>query len=300
MPTIKDWLSAMRLRTLPLSVSGIIIGGCFAHYNGKFNLTVFVIAIFLTIALQILSNLANDYGDATKGTDNENRVGPQRAIQSGQISERQMLHAIRNNILIVIFLTLTLIFAAFGTKNFLYALSFMILGGFAVYAALTYTIGDSAYGYKGLGDFFVFLFFGLISVFGSYFLFARQLDHFLTLPAIALGLLSVGVLNLNNMRDIESDKLSEKITMAVKLGKARVRQYHFFLIIGAILVSFLFAILYYTSPWNFLFLMAYVPMIWHIKKIKNAVSPDDYDSQLKILALTTFMFSTLLGIGYIL
>lgn len=300
MSRLKVWVSAMRLRTLPLSVSGIIIGGCFGYYNGAFSWLVFAIAILLTIGLQILSNLANDYGDGVKGTDNENRVGPQRAIQSGEISERQMLDGIRKNILIVVFLTVGLIFAAFGTKHFLFGLLFLILGGLAIYAALTYTIGKSAYGYKGLGDVFVFVFFGMVSVIGSYFLFTKQLDHVVILPAISIGLLSVGVLNLNNMRDIESDLLSNKITLAVKLGKQKAKKYHIILIGIAIAVSFIFSILYYTSPFNFLFYLAYIPLVIHIKKIKSASQPNDFDSQLKVLALTTFLFSLLLGIGYIL
>src|SRR5690606_35954083 len=300
MANTKAWLSAMRLRTLPLSVSGIILGACFAHYNGAFDWMIFIVAIFLTIGLQILSNLANDYGDGVKGTDNETRIGPQRAIQSGRISEHQMIDAIQKNILIVIFLTVALIFTAFGTKNFLYGLLFLVLGGFAVYSALTYTIGDSAYGYKGLGDIFVFVFFGIVSVVGGYFLFSKQLDHVVVLPAIALGLLSVGVLNLNNMRDIESDERSEKITMAVRMGKNRSKTYHYFLIVSAMTVSFIFSILYYTSFWNFLFFIAYIPLIIHLKKINAIQNPTDFDPQLKFLALSTFLFSILMGIGYIL
>ena len=300
MNDFKIWLSAMRLRTLPLSVSGIIIGACFGHYDGKFDWLVFIIAIALTIGFQILSNLSNDYGDGVKGTDNENRVGPERAIQSGKISKEQMLEAIKKNILIVIFLIVGLIFAAFGTKYFLYGLIFIILGVIATYSAMSYTMGESAYGYKGLGDVFVFIFFGLVSVIGSYFLFTKQLHHFVILPAISVGLLSVGVLNLNNMRDMDSDKLSSKITLAVKLGKVKAKQYHIFLIVAAIVVSFCFSILYYTSFWNFLFYITYIPLIIHLKKIIKAKEPNDFDSQLKILALTTFLFSLLLGIGYIL
>lgn len=299
MTNIKIWLSAMRLRTLPLSVSGIIIGACFAHYDGAFNWMVFVLAIALTIGFQILSNLSNDYGDGVKGTDNENRVGPERAIQSGKISEAQMLDAVRKNILIVIVLTVALVFAAFGTKYFLYGLFFLILGSLAIYAALTYTIGDSPYGYKGLGDVFVFIFFGLVSVVGSYFLFTKQLEHFVVLPAISVGLLSVGVLNLNNMRDIESDKLSNKMTLAVKLGHINSKRYHIILIIGAMTIAFVFSILYYRSFWNFLYLFTYIPMLLHIKRIWKAKEPNDFDSQLKVLALTTFLFSLLIGIGYI-
>ncbi len=290
----------MRLRTLPLSVSGIILGSCFAYYNGHFNPWVLVLAILTTISLQVLSNLANDYGDGIKGTDNDERVGPIRAIQSGEITPDEMFNAIRHNILIVIVLTLALLWAAFGTGNFLYILLFMILGGFSVYAALNYTMGDSPYGYRALGDVFVFIFFGLLSTVGSYFLYMHTLDHVIVLPAIALGLLSVGVLNLNNMRDIQSDANAGKITLAVKLGMARAKNYHFVLIVGAMVITVVFSILYYVEPYNFIYVLAFLPLIIHLKKIKAAVNPNDFDSQLKVLALSTFLFSILLGIGYIL
>ena len=300
MSKLKPWLSAIRLRTLPLSVSGIIIGTCLAYYNGFFNILILILAILTTISLQILSNLANDYGDGIKGTDNANRVGPQRAIQSGVITPDQMFEAIKINILIVILLVFLLIYTAFGKSHFLYTILFIGLAGISVYAAMSYTIGSKAYGYKGFGDIFVFVFFGFVSVVGSYFLYTRHLDHLVFLPAVTVGLLSVGVLNLNNMRDIESDKLSNKITLAVKLGKEKARMYHLFLIIGAIVISSLFVILYYTSVFNLLCLLAYIPLIIHIKAVLNAKEPSDFDPQLKVLALTTFAFSLLLGIGYIL
>lgn len=290
----------MRLRTLPLSVSGIILGTCFAHYNGRFNLLVLILALLTTVSLQVLSNLANDYGDGLKGTDNDERVGPQRAIQSGKITPDEMLEAIKFNILVVIILTLSLIWAAFGSTNFLFLLLFIFLGGISVYAALNYTMGDSPYGYKALGDLFVFIFFGLISTGGSYVLYTHTIDHLVTLPAIALGLLSVGVLNLNNMRDIQSDTNAGKITLAVKLGLPRAKRYHFSLIIGAMLLTVLFSILYFVEPYNFLYLIAFIPLIIHLKKIKTAKQANDFDSQLKVLALSTFLFALLLGIGYIL
>ncbi|MCB0382023.1 MAG: 1,4-dihydroxy-2-naphthoate octaprenyltransferase [Psychroserpens sp.] len=297
---IKPWISAFRLRTLPLSVSGIIVGACLAEHNGAFNGFIFTIAILLTISLQILSNLANDYGDGVKGTDNEHRVGPKRAIQSGTISEQEMLLGIKNNILIVVGLAIALIYASFGVSHLLLSLLFFLLAGLSIYAAITYTIGDSAYGYKGLGDIFVFIFFGLVSVGGSYLLFVKHLDHHVFLPAITLGLLSTGVLNLNNMRDIDSDKASNKITLAVKLGKKKAKRYHLFLIGSAILVSFCFGILYFSSLYNIVFYIAYIPLLIHILKISKAKQPDDFDSQLKVLALTTFFLSVLLGVGYIL
>lgn len=297
---IKPWISAFRLRTIPLSVSGIIIGACFAHYNGKFDILILIFAILLTISLQILSNLANDYGDGVKGTDNDNRIGPERAIQSGSITPEEMFDGIKLNILVVIILTVGLIFVSFGSKNFMYAFLFFVLSGLSVYAAINYTVGSSPYGYRGLGDLFVFVFFGLLSVIGSYFLFTKQIDHHIILPAIAVGLLSAGVLNLNNMRDIDSDILSNKNTLAVKLGKKYSKTYHLTLIILAILVSFVFSILYFSSVFNLLHYIAYIPLIIHIKTVIKTTDPIAYDPQLKVLALSTFMFSILLGLGYIL
>lgn len=300
MKEIKPWLSAMRLRTLPLSVSGIILGTCFAYYNGRFSWWVLVLAILTTISLQVLSNLANDYGDSVNGADNDERVGPQRAVQSGKITPDEMLDAIKFNIVVVIILTLSLIWAAFGPTEFLFLLLFVSLGGIAVYAALNYTMGDSPYGYRALGDVFVFIFFGLVSTIGSYVLYMHTIDHVIVLPAITLGLLSVGVLNLNNMRDLEADAKVGKITLAVKLGIERAKKYHFLLVGGAMCLALLFSILYYVSPFNFIFLIAFIPLIFHLKKIKSANQPNDFDSQLKVLALSTFLFALLLGIGYIL
>lgn len=290
----------MRLRTLPLSVSGIIIGTCLSAYNGRFNIWVFILAVLTTVSLQILSNLANDYGDGVKGTDNEDRVGPTRAIQSGEISPEEMFEAIKKNILIVIALTISLIYVAFGHTNFLYALLIIFLGGLSIYAAINYTMGDSPYGYRALGDVFVFIFFGFVSVLGTYLLNVKTIDHLVFLPAIALGLLSVAVLNLNNMRDRETDAKVGKITVAVKLGKQGSKNYHYFLVIGAMITALVFSVLYYVEPYNFMFLISFIPLISHLKKIKKANLPDDFDSQLKVLALTTFVFSILLGVGYLL
>lgn len=297
---IKPWLSAFRLRTLPLSISGIIIGSCFAHYNGQFNGIIMVLALLLTIALQVLSNLANDYGDGMRGTDNDDRIGPKRAIQSGAISPEEMLEGIKLNILVVIILTVSVVFLSFGSKHFMYALMFLGLAGLSMYAAINYTIGKSPYGYRGLGDVFVFVFFGLLSVIGSYFLFTKQVDHHVILPAISLGLLSMGVLNLNNMRDIDTDVMAGKETLAVKLGRKKAKQYHITLIVLAIVIAVVFSILYFSRLTNFLFYLAFIPLIIHINVVKKAKTPKEFDPQLKVLALTTFLFSVLLGVGYIL
>lgn len=297
---IKIWISAFRLRTLPLSVSGIIIAASLAEYNGFFNWLIFTLAILTTLSLQILSNLANDFGDGVKGTDNLDRIGPERALQSGKISSADMLNAIKGNILISIGLAFFLILAAFGTHNFLLALLFFGLGLLSIYAAIKYTIGDRAYGYRGLGDLFVFIFFGLVSVIGGYVLFSRQLDHIVFLPACTIGLLSVAVLNLNNLRDVNSDRKANKNTLVVKMGFERGKIYHSFLITTAIILSILFGFLYYTSIYNLIFFIAYIPLIKHLIFVYKNPDPSLLDPELKKLALTTFVLSILLAIGHLL
>lgn len=295
------WISAMRLRTLPLSISGIIVASCLAEYNGVFDLKIFVLAILTTLSYQILSNLANDYGDGVKGTDNDDRIGPQRALQSGAITKEEMFNAIRINILISIVLTVGLVYYSFGSDHFLLALLFFGLAGLAVRAAVKYTVGNSAYGYRGRGDIYVFIFFGLVSVIGCYVLYAKQIDHVVILPAISVGLLSTAVLNLNNMRDIISDTKSNKITLAVKLGKENAKKYHYFLVGGAMFCAVLFGILYYTfSPFSLLFVIAFIPLSLHLSKVNKVSDPKNFDPELKKLALSTVLYSILLGVGYLL
>jgi 1,4-dihydroxy-2-naphthoate octaprenyltransferase len=294
------WISLVRLRTLPLSISGIILASCLAYYNGVFKWEIGILAIFTTLSFQILSNLANDYGDGVKGTDNNQRIGPDRAIQTGKISPEELFDAIKINVLISIIFTFLLIFSAFGVKYFYLIILFFLLGVVSVIAAMRYTIGNNAYGYRGLGDIFVFIFFGLVSVIGCYVLFAKRIDHVTLLPACTIGLLSAAVLNLNNMRDRLSDKLSNKITLAVKLGEGKAKIYHCVLIILAIILSGLFGILYYTSPYNLIFVIAYIPLFLHLIKVINNQDPKLLDSELKKLALTTVLLAVLMGIGHLL
>lgn len=299
MNKFKLWISVFRLRTLPLSLSGIIIAGSIAYYNGYFDVIIFSLAILVTLGLQILSNLANDYGDGIKGTDNRNRIGPERGIQSGKISPKEMFDAIKINIIVLIFLIFMLIFSAFGTHHFLSSIVFFILGFMAIYAALRYTIGETAYGYRGLGDLMVFLFFGIISVLGAYYLFAKSLEHVLIMPACIVGLLSTAVLNLNNMRDLKSDTESDKITVAVKLGLIKAKNYHAFLLIFALSLGILFSLLYYRSLMNLLFLVTFIPIVRHIVFVYKVKEVKELDSQLKILALSTFVLSLTLGLSFI-
>lgn len=300
MKKVSIWISTMRLRTLPLSISGIILASCFAAYNGCFDWLICVLAVLTTLSFQILSNLANDYGDGIKGTDNNNRIGPDRAIQTGKISPDEMFNAIKINVLISIGLAFFLIFTAFGVKNFFLTVTFFLLGIASVVAAIRYTVGDNAYGYKGLGDVFVFVFFGLVSVIGCYVLYAKTIHHVVFLPAITIGLLSAAVLNLNNMRDIESDKKSNKITLSVKMGVENAKKYHISIIILAIVISALFGILYFTSFFNLIYILAYIPLVLHIKKVLKTANTKLLDPELKKVALTTVLLAVLMGIGHLL
>ena len=196
MQTVKSWVSAARLRTLPLSISGIIVGSAIAIQEGFFNIVIFSLALGTTLGLQILSNFANDYGDGIKGTDNDERVGPARAIQSGLITHKEMKQGIVVTAFATLLLAILLIYSSFGKENAGYALLFFILGLAAIAAAIKYTVGNNAYGYRGLGDVFVFVFFGIVAVFGSYFLYSLKFSWEVLLPAFAIGFLSSAVLNL--------------------------------------------------------------------------------------------------------
>jgi 1,4-dihydroxy-2-naphthoate polyprenyltransferase len=302
---MKHWIEAARLRTLPLSVSGIIVGSMYALANPTediltptevFNWRLFLFAILTTLGLQILSNFANDYGDGVKGTDNEDRVGPKRAIQSGVISAQAMKKAIIITSILTLISAIILIYLAFRNTNLGYSLFYLGLGILAIASAIRYTVGNSAYGYKGLGDVFVFVFFGLVSTLGVNFLYSKQLDLILILPATAIGLLSVAVLNLNNMRDEASDKKSGKNTIVVKIGAANAKKYHYFLIIGAMVLILLFAFLSDFHFDQYLFLLAYIPLTKHLITVYKNKDARALDPELKKVALSTFALSVLLAL----
>lgn len=297
---MKKWIQAARLRTLPLSVSGIIVGSFYAMHQGVFDGLIFTLAILTTLGLQILSNFANDYGDGVKGTDNETRIGPERAIQSGAISVKQMKNGIILTSALTFLIAVLLIYISFGKENFFYTLLFLVLGVTSIVAALKYTIGNSAYGYRGLGDVFVFLFFGLLSVLGSYFLYAKEFDWLLVLPACAVGLLSTGVLNLNNMRDEISDKTSNKNTLVVKIGGKKAKFYHFTILILAMFSLLVFAFLKDLKAIQYLFVLGFIPLFLHLKRISTYQHPKQYDPELKVVALSTFLISVLLSISLLL
>lgn len=302
---MKHWIQAARLRTIPLSVSGIIVGSMYAlAYPTNdvltpteiFNWRLFGFAILTTLGLQVLSNFANDYGDGVKGTDNEDRIGPKRALQSGVISPKSMKNAIILTAFLTFISAILLIYFAFGYNNFIYSLIFLILGILAIASAIRYTVGNSAYGYRGYGDLFVFIFFGLVSTLGVNFLYSKQLDWILFLPATAIGFLSVGVLNLNNMRDEKSDRKAGKNTLVVKMGWAYAKIYHYFLILSAMILVIIFAIIKDFNFDQYLFLIVYLPLIKHLKTVYDNTEPEKLDPELKKVALSTFALSVLLAL----
>ena len=302
---MKHWIQAARLRTLPLSVSGIIVGSMYALAyptdnvltpSEVLNWRIFGYAILTTLGLQILSNFANDYGDGMKGTDNEDRIGPKRAIQSGVISPQAMKRAIIITSVLTLISAMLLIYYAFRYTNLSYSLFYLVLGILAIASAIRYTVGDTAYGYRGFGDAFVFVFFGLVSTLGVNFLYSKQLNFDLFLPATAIGFLSVGVLNLNNMRDEDSDRKSNKNTIVVKIGAAKAKKYHYFLIVSAMVLVLVFAIISNFRLDQYLFLLAYIPLVKHLITVHNNQEPKALDPELKKLALSTFALSILLAI----
>lgn len=294
------FIKAARLRTLPLSVSGIIMGSALAFGEGIFRSDIFVLALITTILFQILSNFANDYGDGVKGTDNEQRIGPERALQSGKISRSEMKNAIIITSLLSLLSAIVLIYKAFGSENIFYIIFFLLLGMACIVAAIKYTIGKSAYGYRGLGDVFVFIFFGLVSVVGSYFLYAQQLRWSVFLPATSVGLLSVAVLNLNNMRDYQNDKAVGKNTLAVKLGIDLAKYYHYHLIVIAMVCMLFFSVIQFAMRWELLYLISFIPLIIHLFFVRKNKELKNFDGELKKVAFSTFFLSILFFIGKLL
>ena len=287
---MKNWIQAARLRTLPLSISGIIVGSAYAYYQGFTDWRIVVLALLTTLGLQILSNYANDYGDGIKGTD-VNRIGEKRLVAAGVVSASQMKKAVIITASITFILAVALIYIAFGKENFALSLIFILLGIGSIGSAIKYTVGSNAYGYSGFGDLFVFIFFGLVSVIGSNFLFTHFIDWTLFFPAIAIGLLSVAVLNLNNMRDIENDRIAGKNTLVVKMGLEKAKKYHYTLISIALVLFIFFSGMIAIKMYIYLPIILVLAM--HLKTVKKSKKYEDFDPELKKVALSTFALSLL-------
>jgi len=294
------WIKAFRLRTLPLALSATVLGSFLGFAEDSFKWGVFIFGSLTTLFLQILSNLANDYGDAMKGTDNEERLGPLRVTQSGLVSLMQM----RWMIGIFAFLSLLsgslLIWIGLRGGDMLGYAIFFLLGFAAIFAAIKYTIGKKPYGYEGLGDLMVFVFFGIVGVAGTYFLHTSSFSLSILLPASSVGLLSMGVLNLNNMRDHENDAESGKNTLVVRMGLSWAKAYHVILLVTAFLMALSYTIMNFESYLQLLLLVPVPLLFLDVKKVINNTVPVELNAELKRLAMATLLFSLSFGLGLVL
>ncbi|WP_315568712.1 1,4-dihydroxy-2-naphthoate polyprenyltransferase [Haemophilus parahaemolyticus] len=256
--TFAIWFSTARPKTLPLALASIIIGSALAYWAGKFDLITTLLAFITTILLQVLSNFANDYGDHVKGSDTAERIGPLRAIQHGAITGEQLKMAV------IILSALSFISGAalsfYAYEGIEDLLVFLGLGVISIVAAITYTVGKKAYGYLGLGDLFVLIFFGFVAVIGVFYLQAHSLPLMIFIPAFGCGLLSVAVLNINNLRDINQDRKAGKNTLIVRIGSKNGRIYHAILLALSVVSYLIFAILNFEHWYNYFFLLA-VPLL---------------------------------------
>ena len=297
---IKYWIQACRPHTLPLAFSGIILGNFFAYFKDSIDWIIFTFSILTAILLQILSNLANDYGDSKHGSDNEKRLGPERAVQSGAISSRSMF---RVSILIASMAFISGLLLLFFSQHMIGWKGVLILIGFglmAIWAAYSYTASLNPYGYKGFGDLFVFVFFGIVAVCGSFYLQMGYLNKSIWLAAFVMGFFSTAVLNLNNIRDIENDKASGKITFAVRLGLQYARHYHAFLINAGILISLYFLHFIYFKIWHWAFALPLLLIFSNLVKVYQTDDSRDYYPMLKQLSLSILLFVLSIGISFFL
>jgi 1,4-dihydroxy-2-naphthoate octaprenyltransferase len=290
------WVKALRLRTLPLALASISMGGFLAAAYGSFKLEVFLLCVLTTILLQILSNLANDYGDYENGADLVGRIGPERAVQSGVISPASMKRAIILLTILAFASGIYLLYISIAFQSINTFGIFLLLGIVSIIASIKYTAGKNPYGYSGLGDIAVLIFFGWVGVCGSFFLQTGSLHLELLLPATSCGLFATGVLNINNIRDIESDTSAGKRTIPSRLGREKASWYHISLLSIGFLCAILYCMLTYKSPWQWLFLVSVPLFMFNIVKVKTLESKD-LDPYLKQMAISTLVFVASFGTG---
>ena len=299
MATTKSWIKAARPRTLPLALSGILMGCGLAWFYGAINPLVSVLAIITATLIQVFSNFANDFGDHQRGTDNEYRLGPTRTMQAGEISHSEMKTGMSIIGGLSLIIGIWLVYEASWEFSKLVFFGFIGLGILSLVSAYFYTAGKKSYGYVGLGDLAVFLFFGLLPVLGVFFLNAKYLESVIILPAISMGFFSTGVLNLNNMRDIENDKHSGKITLPVRMGRQNSKVYHTAIILWGWVTTIIFTYHQQESVWQWLFLITLPLFIIDLVKINRIRNEKQLDPFLKRLSLSTLAFTLLFCLGLI-
>ncbi|MCT4616039.1 MAG: 1,4-dihydroxy-2-naphthoate octaprenyltransferase [Marinifilaceae bacterium] len=296
---LRIYLNIFRLRTLILSFSGILLGSFLIDKGSKLDYNIFAMALVTTLCLQILSNLANDLGDFQKGTDNKNRLGPERGMQSGLVGYSEMLKLIFSFTILSLVSGLYLIYLAYHIIGIISSIILFIIGIFAIIAAIKYTIGKSAYAYKGHGDFYVIIFFGLVSVLGSYYLQTGYLNPYIILPATSSGLLAAAVLNTNNLRDYDNDKKYNKNTIVVKLGVKKAKKYHAFLIFTPFVLNSIYLVFNRFSNLQFLFLAILIPAFLHYRKVYYTKNLKEIDSELKIVSILSLLISITISIWFL-
>ena len=290
---LKMWWETARPKTLPLALASIFTGSALAYWADKesFNLTVMLLCLLTTILLQVLSNFANDYGDHQKGSDTEERIGPLRGIQQGAISANELKWGLILMAVGAFFSGAFLIGIAYQSLTDLLAFAGLII------AAITYTVGAKPYGYLGLGDLSVLLFFGLLGVGGTYYLQTHSIDSLITLPALGSGLLATAVLNINNLRDIEQDAKVGKNTLVVRIGPKKGRVYHCILLSVAALCYVLFASSTAFSPWHFLFLLAFPLLLKHALFVYRSKEPAVLRPMLAQMSMISLFINILFSLG---
>ncbi|MEI6555378.1 MAG: 1,4-dihydroxy-2-naphthoate polyprenyltransferase [Paludibacter sp.] len=297
---VKPWIAAFRLKTLPLALSNTIIGTSLAAADNRLSWLIFGLTALTTVLLQILSNMANDYGDFVNGKDTAERIGPKRMVQSGEISAKTMLRGIIVVGILCVASGVSLIILGTEGMDISNLLIFGLLGLAAIAAAIKYTVGKNPYGYRGLGDLFVFIFFGLVGVVGTYFLQTQDFRWEILLPASAIGFLSTGVLNMNNMRDYVADKKAGKRTIVVAMGIRKAAFYHLFLVAGAALLAIIFTLINYHSIWQWFFLLSFPLFFLNLKKVFTYTDAEQLYPELPRLSMASLVFALTFGIGLLL
>lgn len=295
------YLESIRPRTLTLAFANTLTGSALAYSHGNFRWTILLLATTTAMLLQMVTNLANDYGDFKNGKDTKERIGPRRMVQSGFITPQAMIKMIVMVTILTVLSGLTLLYVSF--KHFTIQESihplivFIGLGALAIVAAIKYTVGKNPYGYRALGDVMVFIFFGLIGVLGTYFLHTGTFSWIVVLPAVSIGLMSVAVLNLNNMRDYESDKKLLKRTMVVVMGLNRAQRYHVTLLIVALTLATFYTFMEYKHAWQWLYLASFPFFYRNIKIVLTTPTPQVLLPELKHLSMAILLFSLLFSAG---
>ncbi|GAB3340003.1 1,4-dihydroxy-2-naphthoate polyprenyltransferase [Larkinella ripae] len=296
---MKSWLAAARPRTLPLALASIILGSFLASSAGRFSWKICILASLTTIFLQILSNFANDYGDAVSGKDTAERVGPRRAVATGMITKEAMLRGIIVTAVLALLSGVWLLVESLQGASAQVFWIFLGLGFLCIGAAIAYTNGKRPYGYSGFGDIAVLLFFGWVGVLGTYFLHTQSFDPILLLPATSVGFLATGVLNINNIRDIETDAKTGKHSIPVRLGRARAIRYHWLLLLGGMLCAVFYTLAIGYNWLSWLYLLAFPLFVLNGRAVANHQKPGELNPRLGQLALSTLLFVVLWGVALV-